>query len=872
MTKSLNLSIIASFIVVALSSSVAYAKPSVIPTTKAATTEEDAAEKVRLYINSQQRSLYQIALLSGISVTELRELNKGTYDNIDVVKAGESIVLPASSPLLPPEQTTLSANDKYDLPKLGSSETVTPTESDSDIIDKHIAQALTTIGQQDWENMSSDKMKDQLRNDTQQYAENYVRNQVNSQIIDPIRGAAQDFLGRFGTAQLGFNVSDEGRLNNVSVKLFSPWYDSENTLIFSQMSFQEYENDRRIGNFGIGQRWDVADKSWLLGYNVFLDHDFQRAHNRLGLGLEAWSDYMKLAINYYYPLSDWKVSRDFDNYLERAARGFDVRFQGYLPSYPHLGGSLMFEQYFGDEVALFGKDNLQKDPYAVTIGVDYTPVPLFTIRGEHKQGQDSQTDAKLDVTMNYRIGVPLKDQLDPDMVAAARSLRGSRYDLVDRNNFIVLEYKANKLSVDLASIGEQMEGTLFPVGVMVSNAKGNVQSLRWNGADLNQLLADGGDLCYNRGVAIVPGVTAAVACPAPNLWNAVTTTDYNNWSVAIPPYVNATGVRNPVAGTTSTAGRYTFSVTVSDSKNEATSNSVYLAIKTNRRIQLDNITPASGGTTLALAIPASGTHVATLEGTLVDATNTKFSDASFYSLFPGTTTAPTAADVAMMNAVWSANVVSDGSKITFVHDDGTNVCPTSAPKCLIVKSITTTTPTDSYKIDVATSVEFGAIDVKLDAAPCGGNSAGSNKQTVHFAGSGAAMAIELYRQDPSGLTLLGFDNTGSGIVGVPAGSLRVGNTYEIKAYYDAARTSLIPTPTVTWSLAGNNVAACPSPVTTTMPASAPFFEVATGTDETYTLKGRPTSLASVGTSINSVTVTPAACAGDQGFNLRVEVN
>lgn len=35
----------------------------------------------------------------------------------------------------------------------------------------------------------------------------------------------------------------------------------------------------------------------------------------------------------------------------------------------------------------------------------------------------------------------MQKQLDPNEVAARRSLAGSRYDLVDRNNNIVLEYR-----------------------------------------------------------------------------------------------------------------------------------------------------------------------------------------------------------------------------------------------------------------------------------------------------------------------------------------------------------------------------------------------------------------------------------------------
>ncbi|HAN7547534.1 TPA: intimin-like inverse autotransporter protein SinH, partial [Escherichia coli] len=105
--------------------------------------------------------------------------------------------------------------------------------------------------------------------------------------------------------------------------------------------------------------------------------DFTRGHRRLGLGAEAWTDYLKFSGNYYHPLSDWKDSEDFDFYEERPARGWDIRAEAWLPAYPQLGGKIVFEQYYGNEVALFGTDSLEKDPFAVTLGVKYQPVPLI---------------------------------------------------------------------------------------------------------------------------------------------------------------------------------------------------------------------------------------------------------------------------------------------------------------------------------------------------------------------------------------------------------------------------------------------------------------------------------------------------------------
>ena len=350
MRNNLNLKVISTLIIMALGCQMSWAVDNTVSETVTAIDSNKVIElkdgmKVREMVNNQQRSLYQIALLSGVSVSELREMNAGRYDKKDVVEVGERLVLPENSPILPAlKKTDSGSQDKYaNLPKLGSDDNY-DVKADKDALASQVASTLQTLATQDWKQITSSEnggISGHVKNKAKDYAEDYVRNSVRNQVVDPLKGAAQDFLGQFGTAQLQFDISDTGSFNNINAKLFSPWYDTEDTLIFTQLSFQEYEHNRRIGNFGIGQRWDVADKTWLLGYNVFLDHDFQRSHNRLGIGAEAWTDYMKFAINYYHPLSDWKNSKDFDDYLERAARGFDIRFQGYLPQYPHLGGSLM---------------------------------------------------------------------------------------------------------------------------------------------------------------------------------------------------------------------------------------------------------------------------------------------------------------------------------------------------------------------------------------------------------------------------------------------------------------------------------------------------------------------------------------------------
>ena len=898
MRNNLNLKIISTLIIMALGCQTSWAVDNTVSETVTAVDSNKVIElkdgtKVREMVNNQKRSLYQIALLSSISVSELREMNAGRYDKKDMVEVGERLVLPENSPILPvlkKSDSDTNNQDKYaNLPKLGSDDNYDP-KADKDALATQVASTLQTLATQDWKQITSSEnggISGHVRNKAKDYAEDYVRSSVKNQVVDPLKGAAQDFLGQFGTAQLQFDISDKGSFNNINAKLFSPWYDTEDTLIFTQLSFQEYEHNRRIGNFGIGQRWDVADKTWLLGYNVFLDHDFQRSHNRLGIGVEAWTDYMKFAVNYYHPLSDWKNSKDFDDYLERAARGFDVRFQGYLPQYPHLGGSLMYEQYYGDKVALFGKDNLQKNPRAITASIDYTPVPLFTVKAEHKRGQDSKKETKAELTMNYRIGMPLKDQIDPDMVQAARSLKGSRYDLVDRNNYIVLEYKEKKMTVDLGLESlELLEGETYDVSIGVHNAKG-IRSVSWSG-DMMEIDAAGGFFCFTTGT-----------CNSSN-W-LTPHANVNNWKIVAPNYVDSAGQRRPI----NTKGKYTLAVTVTDEKGRsAISNSISFEVLPNLNMRKIGVwvIDENGNNASMASRPANGKSAITILATLfkpkVDVGSiTSANDVEGFS------------DEELMNSIpdnfssvlkgWSATT-GNGEKVALV--DGTSgnvdVCPSQDP-CVIVKGfekvkkgqkVSSNAATaagtevigDSYILDVASNFA-GAIDFAITIDKFGTS---FNKAKVNFTG-GQANAIKVYQEGG----ILVAENKGNSLEFDPNAikEWKVDSKYHVKAY--DVNGQELQDPFIVWSLVGSNDEACPgSAATSALPSyeqnpNGPWFNVAMGANADYTIRSkRSLSYASQGKGIESVPnapthlnldqsviPSPLACAGDQGFKLQVTI-
>ncbi|MFV8808549.1 Ig-like domain-containing protein, partial [Yersinia enterocolitica] len=162
-----------------------------------------------------------------------------------------------------------------------------------------------------------------------------------------------------------------------------------------------------------------------------------------------------------------------------------------LPAYPQLGGKLMYEQYRGEEVALFGKNNRQNNPHAVTAGVNYTPIPLLTVGAEHRAGKGGKNDSSINLQLTYRPGTSWQSHIDPSAVAGSRTLAGSRHDLVERNNDIVLDYQKQELvRVTLPAHVKGEAGATTTVTAQV-NSKYALSRIEWDSASL---VAAGGTL------------------------------------------------------------------------------------------------------------------------------------------------------------------------------------------------------------------------------------------------------------------------------------------------------------------------------------------------------------------------------------------
>lgn len=320
-------------------------------------------------------------------------------------------------------------------------------------------------------------------NNATEAAIGYARNRGEGLINQKI----SDWLNQYGKARVQISSNKTG-----DADLVLPLIDKPNSLLFSQIGIRANEQ-RSTTNLGLGYR--QYQQNWMWGINSFYDYDISGGNARFGVGGELWAYYLKLAVNGYFRLTDWHQSflHEMRDYDERPANGFDIRAEGYLPNYPHLGAYAKYEQYFGEGVSLShnpSAKDLKNNPPATTFGLSYTLFPLLTLKIQVSQGDSN--DSLIGVEFAYRFGIPLAAQLNPDNVDLMRSLVGNRYDFVDRNYNIVMQYRKQEiLAISLPDSAMAEAAQTIAIKATVQKAKYGLNKILWSAPEL---LAKGGKI------------------------------------------------------------------------------------------------------------------------------------------------------------------------------------------------------------------------------------------------------------------------------------------------------------------------------------------------------------------------------------------
>lgn len=119
--------------------------------------------------------------------------------------------------------------------------------------------------------------------------------------------SAQDWLSQFGTAKVQLNVNDKFQLDGSAVDVLVPLYDNQKSLLFSQLGVRN-KDSRNTVNMGAGVR--TYQDNWMLGANTFFDNDITGKNRRVGVGAEAWTDYLPLSANSYFGTTSAGISHE----------------------------------------------------------------------------------------------------------------------------------------------------------------------------------------------------------------------------------------------------------------------------------------------------------------------------------------------------------------------------------------------------------------------------------------------------------------------------------------------------------------------------------------------------------------------------------
>ena len=203
--------------------------------------------------------------------------------------------------------------------------------------------------------------------------------------------------------------------------------------IFTQISLfntEKNEDERIVGNIGIGKRNLSNDKTLLTGFNTFLDYD-DNENARMSFGLEARSAVLEFWYNQYFGVSDGTDEKVLD--------GHDMRLSSQMP-YLHWA-SIFLNSYEWE-----GRD--RDDIKGTKLGSEMLLTPNLNLEiaydDKDKKGLDDEWYAKIMLIHPPRFGPSLQDGfVNDDAWKEEKDMSGELLTKVQRNNKIMVEFKGS---------------------------------------------------------------------------------------------------------------------------------------------------------------------------------------------------------------------------------------------------------------------------------------------------------------------------------------------------------------------------------------------------------------------------------------------
>ena len=214
----------------------------------------------------------------------------------------------------------------------------------------------------------------------------------------------------------------------------------ENSNMFTQFSLhtQEINDDQRIiGNLGLGYRVLNSDQSMMFGANTFYDQDLSEAHKRLGAGLEAKAAMLDFNYNLYQKATNQKI---ISGTGEQVLSGQEYNISSQIPFMPWATFNYQGYRFENEKAAQDSKGNIR------SLEMVLSPSVQFTVDQDVSSvdGQDDVNNYKLTFIHPPKNNQPsLLDGAIAQEAFVKKDMQEALKDKVRRNNNLAVEIQGS---------------------------------------------------------------------------------------------------------------------------------------------------------------------------------------------------------------------------------------------------------------------------------------------------------------------------------------------------------------------------------------------------------------------------------------------
>ena len=214
----------------------------------------------------------------------------------------------------------------------------------------------------------------------------------------------------------------------------------ENSNLFTQFSLhtQDINDDQRIiGNLGLGYRFLNSDQSMMFGANTFYDQDLSEEHKRLGAGLEAKAAMLDFNYNLYQKATNQKI---ISGTAEQTLSGQEYNISSQIPYLPWTTFNYQGYRWENEKSVQDNKGNIYSLEMALSPSVQFIAEKDTSSVG----GQDDLLNYKLTFIHPPRNNKStLLDGAIAQNAFDKKDMKATLKDKVRRNNNLAVEIQGS---------------------------------------------------------------------------------------------------------------------------------------------------------------------------------------------------------------------------------------------------------------------------------------------------------------------------------------------------------------------------------------------------------------------------------------------